>query len=254
MSFLSRRVAGKGLLETALALFGRVGPSFECPLCGYQGKFSPVFPASGLRKFARCPQCGSLERHRLQFLVIDPLLRGLPCAAMAMLHIAPEPFFVDYFRRLFGRYDTADLYMEGVDHRVDLAGLPFLTGSYDFVFASHVLEHIRDDMAAIAEIRRVLKPGGIAVLPVPLLGGKTIEYPEPNPAESFHVRAPGYDDYFNRYRRVFDRVSVMTSDMFPEKYQLYIYEDRSRFPTRDCPWREPVKGKRHVDAVPVCHV
>ena len=32
-----------------------------------------------------------------------------------------------------------------------------------------VLEHVRDDIKAISEIRRVLKPGGIAIMPVPLV-------------------------------------------------------------------------------------
>jgi hypothetical protein len=49
------------------------------------------------------------------------------------------------------------------------------------VFASHVLEHIPDDGLAIREIRRILVPDGIAILPVPLVSLKTIEYAEPNP-------------------------------------------------------------------------
>lgn len=208
----------------------------------------------GRRKFAQCPQCGALERHRLQFLAIDSLLKELPVSSMAMLHVAPETFFMNFFRQIFGRYHSADLCREDVDYRVDLTSLPFPDGSYDFVFASHVLEHIRNDLGALAEIRRILKPGGIAVLPVPLLGKSTVEYPEPNPAEAFHVRAPGYEDYFDRYRKVFNRVDVVTSDMLPEKYQLYVYENRSRYPNRVCPRRLAMPGKRHIDAVPICYV
>ena len=71
--------------------------------------------------------------------------------------------------------------MENVDFKVDLTDLPFSDSSYDFVFASHVLEHIQNDHDALAEIKRVLRPGGIAVLPVPIIGAPTVEYPEPNP-------------------------------------------------------------------------
>jgi SAM-dependent methyltransferase len=121
-----------------------------------------------------------------------------------MLHFAPEPFFREFFTRRFGQYETADLKRKGVDHKVDLQQLPFGDKTYDFVFASHVLEHIPDDHKAIFEIHRILKPNGMAILPVPIYSEKTIEYPEPNPHEFFHVRAPG-TDYFDRYERYFQR-------------------------------------------------
>jgi SAM-dependent methyltransferase len=45
--------------------------------------------------------------------------------------------------------------------------LPFREGSFDFVMASDVLEHIEHDREAVAEIGRVLRPGGAAILSVP---------------------------------------------------------------------------------------
>ena len=243
----------KALITVRETLKNHRSPYFECPVCGYIGPFSDVSPPSGMRKYARCPACDAMERHRLQYLVLESLLQLLPCSSMSMLHFAPEAFFINYFRQCFGHYETADLYMEHVDHKVDLTALPFASASVDFVFASHVLEHIPDDRKAIAEIRRILTPDGIAVLPVPLVGHKTIEYPQPNPAEANHVRAPGYEDYFERYKPFFSRVAFIGSDAFPEKHQLYVYEDRSRYPTDSCPWRLPVLGERHPDQVPVCY-
>lgn len=38
--------------------------------------------------------------------------------------------------------------------------LPFQTGSFDFVFSNEVIEHVADDAACLAEMVRVLKPGG----------------------------------------------------------------------------------------------
>ncbi len=143
--------------------------------------------------------------------------------------------------------------MPGVDYQVDMTRLPFEDGRFDFIFASHVLEHVRDDRAALAEIRRVLAPGGIAVLPVPLVGHVTVEYPAPNPAEDNHVRAPGYDDYFERYAPYFSRIDMHGSADFPANTQVYIRSDRSMFPTVECPWRTPMLGDRHADVVPVCY-
>lgn len=45
--------------------------------------------------------------------------------------------------------------------------LPFRSGVFDAVVASDVLEHIRDDVGAAAEIARVLHPGGVAIISVP---------------------------------------------------------------------------------------
>jgi ubiquinone/menaquinone biosynthesis C-methylase UbiE len=49
----------------------------------------------------------------------------------------------------------------------DAGALPFAAGAFDRVYCSEVLEHLVDPAAAVAEIRRVLKPGGVAVLSVP---------------------------------------------------------------------------------------
>lgn len=225
---------------------------FTCPGCKYTGAFKDLHRPTGIRKHAQCPRCRALERHRLQYLVTDQLLANLDPTNMSMLHFAPENFFRPYFTNKFGRYETADLYMANVDHQVDLQNLPFADQSYDFIFASHVLEHVKNDYQAIAEIRRILKPKGIAVLPVPIVAETTIEYPEPNPQEEYHVRAPGWD-YGDRYIPYFSKVDQISSDSFPAKYQLYVYEDRSHWPTKECPWRIAMDGEKFLDIVPVCY-
>jgi ubiquinone/menaquinone biosynthesis C-methylase UbiE len=49
----------------------------------------------------------------------------------------------------------------------DALDMPFPDASFDRVIAAEVLEHIPDDMAAMREIVRVLKPGGLAAITVP---------------------------------------------------------------------------------------
>lgn len=224
---------------------------FTCPVCAWEGPFRDVAADTGARRHARCPRCGALERHRLQHVVMQRWLAGRDVSALAMLHVAPEKFFSARFRHWFGTYETADIAMEGVDHHVDLQALPFQDARYDVVFASHVLEHVRDDRTAIAEIRRILKPGGVAILPVPVVVASTVEYPAPNPNEAMHVRAPG-PDYFERYRAVFPRVTLFASDDFDAHFQLHVFEDRSGFPRPGFEHRTAMPGLRHADYVPVC--
>jgi SAM-dependent methyltransferase len=251
---LLRRVRNK--IRTPVPIFkilNRNDERFECPICDYEGPFATLNNFGGLRKNAVCPRCDGYERHRLQYLVARDVLNVLSGRELAMLHFAPEKFFRRMFSRHFAKYETADLFMEEVDHKVDIQDLPFQDGTYDFIFASHVLEHIRDDRRAIKEIRRALRPNGIAVLPVPIVCDKTIEYPDANPHEAGHVRAPG-KDYFERYKEYFGRVEVYSSESFSQKYQTFVYEDRTRWPTPECPWRPPMQGQKHSDFVPVCYV
>jgi len=235
---------------SAIKVFNRNKDKYECPVCNYQGYFLDIKADTGFRKNALCPNCGSLERHRLQILVMNNLFKSKDFSKARMLHFAPEKFFEKYFKEKFKEYVTADLYMENVDVKADLTDLPFKDAEYDFVFASHVLEHIKDDLTALSEIRRILKPKGIAILPVPIVAEKTIEYPEPNPFEANHVRAPGFD-YYDRYYNYFSYIEKYSSSDFSTKYQAFIYEDRSNWPTQKIPLRKSMTGEKHLEIVPV---
>lgn len=224
--------------------------SFVCPVCAYGG---PFLPYKG-RRYAMCPSCGALERHRLQRLVLEAVPERREFHAMRILHIAPEPFFGKLLRGWFQSYLSADLSGYQVDCVADLTKLQFADRSFEVVYASHVLEHIQDDRQALREIHRVLSPNGMAFLPVPISEGiKTVEYPHPVAAETYHVRQPGSLDYFDRYAEVFARVERYSSDRFGEQHQLYTFEDRSHWPPKEMPYRLPVAGFKHVDIVPVCY-
>jgi len=54
-----------------------------------------------------------------------------------------------------------------VRHIVGDASLPFDDGSFDAVTALDVLEHLREDVAALRELRRVLRPSGVLLATVP---------------------------------------------------------------------------------------
>jgi len=225
---------------------------FECPICIYRGPFRDITPESGLRLNAKCAKCGSLERHRLQYLVVTDILKNIDVSRMTILHVAPEGSFRRLFRKHFGKYESADLYRKGVDHNIDLQYLPFDDAAYDFLFASHVLEHIPDDRKALKEISRVLKPGGIAILPVPVHGHTTIEYTEAIAEEHYHVRAPGID-YFDRFNICFSRVDLISSDSFSGKYQLYVCADKNNCSNGTIVGGRSSLIEKRPEIVPVCY-
>ncbi|MCW2242619.1 class I SAM-dependent methyltransferase [Azospirillum canadense] len=148
---------------------GRLTPArgaLLCPICGRSAtRFLPF--GLGGRPNARCPECGSLERHRFLWTFLSertPLLRR----RLSVLHTAPEPCLEPALRARHGRrYLTLDRFNPKADVRADLTDLPFPDGRFDLVLSSHVLEHVPDDRAALSEIARVLKPSGIAVLLFP---------------------------------------------------------------------------------------
>jgi 2-polyprenyl-3-methyl-5-hydroxy-6-metoxy-1,4-benzoquinol methylase len=79
------------------------------------------------------------------------------------------------------------------------AGLPFRAGRLDAVFAGEIIEHLVDTDAFVAELRRVLRPGGILVITTPnlasfenrvkLLLGRYPVWVDYRLAGSGHVRA-----------------------------------------------------------------
>jgi SAM-dependent methyltransferase len=71
---------------------------------------------------------------------------------------------------MFGAMELEDEVPPGASARTvtgDALSLPFPDDSFDKIVAAEVLEHIPDDMAAMAELLRVLRPGGRLAVTVP---------------------------------------------------------------------------------------
>jgi SAM-dependent methyltransferase len=58
----------------------------------------------------------------------------------------------------------------------DALRLPFADGCFDRVIASEVLEHIGDDRSTMAELARVLRPGGVLAVTVPRCGPEIVNW------------------------------------------------------------------------------
>jgi SAM-dependent methyltransferase len=149
-----------------------------CPICDYSGYFVSMRMRG--RREARCPNCASLERHRQFALILKE--RAIDLRHSRVLHFAPERIF----QALYG--DLPDYIMGDVQpkarygdrlKKLDISAIDFPDASFDYLIAFDVLEHVINDIAAFAEIARVLKPGGQAFLTVPLIYALKTTYRPP---------------------------------------------------------------------------
>jgi SAM-dependent methyltransferase len=131
------------------------------------------------RPNAKCPTCFSEERHRALRVFLGGWLANLD-RPLRVLHQAPDAALRPWLEAQPGvTYITGDLAELPVTIRFDLQHVPFRAASIDVVIASHVLEHVADDRAAMKEVLRVLQPGGSAILMVPIDGSRERTYENP---------------------------------------------------------------------------
>jgi predicted SAM-dependent methyltransferase len=182
MAFLKRAIPATyqpGLKAVYIRLY-YFGLKFRCPFCKSRLKtmipFGYNFPVlkekeivGGYRREeSACPICGSYDRERLLYLYLlnkTDVFRK----PQKLLHVAPEKRVRDILAsKPYIEYLTADLFSEHVMLQMDLTDIHFHDQSFDAIICCHVLEHIIEDRKAMAELYRVLKPGGWAILQVPI--------------------------------------------------------------------------------------
>lgn len=132
--------------------------SGHCPVC-----FGPV---NHFQEYCgskrRCPFCHSVERHRT---LVDLVYQGAfgpdVFRHKDILHIAPGYPEKLLLRRMAGARITTLNILPGCDMQANISAVPELAdNSFDIVLASEVFRHVRHLDKALAEIARVLRPGG----------------------------------------------------------------------------------------------
>ena len=202
----------------------------ECPICGNNRRFIVVNTKGGAHE-TLCLRCMSLERHRRTILLLRRYT-NLYVDQLRVLHVAPEACLRSEFQRLSNLdYLTGDLFAQDVDVRLDLTALEFRDSDFDVVLCSHVLEHIPDDMQAMREIRRVVKPDGWALINVPADPARQEVYEDPSivdPAE--RLRHFGQEDHVRIYstHAVVERLSRAGFDVTVDPI-TFTAEERRRY-------------------------
>jgi SAM-dependent methyltransferase len=173
------------------------GVRYHCSVCNSHVRtmFTSGYPFSVLKDldviggetipFDVCPVCFSNSRVRLlsEYLMREIKIDSFT-SRISVLHVAPEPDILYRLRKKPIDYIAADISPEkysdiGAVAYCDVTAIDQPDERFDLIICSHVLEHVRDDRLAIRELFRVLKPGGIAILQVPISAflERTIEDP-----------------------------------------------------------------------------
>ncbi|MEA4956346.1 hypothetical protein SDC9_03738 [bioreactor metagenome] len=174
------------------------------------------------RKNARCPHCGSLERDRLTFLIFKNVVNVFQ-ENVKLLHINPKYIFSD----LFEKHSNIDHWPVEINKKdknsnyFDIEDMAYKNNSFDVVFLSHVLEYLPNDMRALEEIYRVIKPaktGAYVVIVSPIF--KNLDKTEEREfnGQMKPVRSYGID-FSNRLKSIGFHVQKYDKfDLIEEKY------------------------------------
>jgi SAM-dependent methyltransferase len=116
-----------------------------------------------------CPYCKAHDRERHLFMYFDKLDFWTKMRNADILHLAPEKHLSEKINKLNpNSYIRGDLNPQKQDVvLIDATNIQYNNESFDIVICNHVLEHIPYYLKAIAEIYRVLKWNGTAILQTP---------------------------------------------------------------------------------------
>ena len=207
------------------------GNKYTCPIEGKSyRKFLP-YGRINSRPNALCPGSMSLERHRLIWLYLKEKTNFFT-DNIHFLHIAPEQCFIEKFENTHGDgYITGDIESPLAKVKLDVHHLPFEDNTFDALMCNHVLEHVENDLKALSEFYRVLKPGGWAILQVPFfhpLPEKTFEDASiTDPLEREKVF--GQDDHVSKYGKDYpDRIRSVGFQVKEEEFVKTLSEEDVR--------------------------
>jgi SAM-dependent methyltransferase len=171
-----------GALENMLLPFGEKaarGGSRNCPVCDWKGqRFRNFLSADEVIRHCICPGCGSFDRHRQLVVGVRSELAGNrqnnPEVIVGFSLSTAMRFLLEHegLARCFRSDIDADDKRFSPDLVMDLRQSSIQDESVDWVFCSHVLEHIPELGICIDEILRFLKPGGAAWIQVPFEPGR----------------------------------------------------------------------------------
>jgi ubiquinone/menaquinone biosynthesis C-methylase UbiE len=119
------------------------------------------------------------------------------------------------------KYITADIESPLAKVKMDIHQIPFPENHFDVVLCNHVLEHVKDDIKAMSEINRVLKPGGWAIMQVPFFSPiPEVTYEDVSITNSRErEKAFGQDDHVRMFGKDYAK-RIQRSGLNPEENEF----------------------------------
>lgn len=167
---------------------------FRCPACG---------PSLLLRLGAdetrvRCLRCRGTPVH----LSVIEAIRTFapPLGTLSACELSTRGALARFLRRHCGRLALSE-FLDGVEPGTERGGircedvqaLTYADASFDLTTSTEVFEHVPDDLAGFRELRRTLRPGGLAIFTVPMASeGRTVERARMTPEGVQHLLEPAY--------------------------------------------------------------
>ncbi len=184
-------VKNEQLIRKVTYLFYK-GNRFECNVCSAQLSKFIELPSEDLL----CPRCGSLPRTRRLWKFIEPQLGD----GFKILHFSPSRTL---YRKLKKRKDIDYLSTDYedeflADQKLDIRNTGLDKNRFDLIVCFHVLEHIDEDLKAMAELFRILKPGAQCLIQTPFKTGDIYENPAITTPED-RLKHFGQDDHVRVY-------------------------------------------------------
>jgi ubiquinone/menaquinone biosynthesis C-methylase UbiE len=117
---------------------------------------------------------------------------------------------IDYSREAvaFARKRYSDKLLRFVEMDAQQMSLP--DASFDFVFSSENLEHLPDPRANVSEIRRVLRPGGVALIATP---NKEMFSPGGEPIIPYHIKELYFEELRDLLKGFFREVYIFENSL-----------------------------------------
>lgn len=237
MSILQKLKKLIGLSKPTISIAQALsGDNVHCVCCNKS--FITFLPYGVVRRAnALCPNCGSLERHRLHwhYMKNKTTLFSGNTKRWKLLHVAPEAIFYNKFIASDHiDYVPCDKFEEGYENsyppktiNIDITDIHIEDNTFDVIYCSHVLEHVIEEKKAMQELLRVLKPAGWAMLQVPLDSTRDNTYEDSSITDPVErEKAFGQKDHVRVYGNDYkDRLSAAGFKVKVEKYLQNFSED-----------------------------
>jgi len=146
------------------------GNNYKCVICNFKASDWVHLPNHDLL----CPNCGSLSRDRhLWQLVKENYIKN----DIQILDFSPSrALFRKWKKEKNVKHIASDLSGDFIaDVTFDITQIPEKENTFDLIICYHILEHVIEDVKAMKELHRVLKPNGTILIQTPFKEGDIYE-------------------------------------------------------------------------------